>query len=584
MCGLWHISLGIPIYIYCVRICTVTKKTSSVTNLQRLQDPIPLDKNITSVNNDNSLTKYENDIENYQQSIGSHRLIITMEESESDNNLGKTSDYGSFKSLETNTEDAAKDELKIKKSITSVEEEALAVLDDVIAAQSSNDMYGSRKSSLSIASNLPVEENTVALVHREDPTITIENKPEIILSHDKLVTSAFDQNEVLIKGVESEFNDITNEGEKRIDNDVENELDQNSSETSQTIENNFNDDMKDPAPKLDNDEQTTSQTADSIFENQNSVETTQIVNNGDIDMKIPNTTSHNDDEIIPNEAEQLTRMSNNGDNVELDEKAEATDVQLEVESFNVPIPPPLEDFQIYKATPISLKNDGNGLGRTNGLFIKQKAPSPPSPSISTSTTASRRSSIKSSSELHTSDDNIKMGSKQHQVIADRLVALFSNNSPGMIPQKALRKPNPIETEEDNLPKKSVSYLPAMSQVIAEIAKTKTPVDFDDDDKGGTNESTGNRNSVGGVDDTPIQTADIRSKLNELLRQSVRPAKTVKGDDDKSHRPFGPVKHNVNNGNDASELSENREIQFEHKKKMNNALATIRLRKVDSFKE
>lgn len=231
---------------------------------------------------------------------------------------------------------------------------------------------------------------------------------------------------------------------------------------------------------------------------------------------------------------------------------EQTDVDSDTSSNKVtineisppPPPPPMDGFLTFKKKPIESRPSLTRSKSVPDLIFYSTNPSPPS----------RKSSVHSEQE----DQNISIGSERYEKVALKLNQFLSKHSMG-VPLK-LTKPEVFDDRED-VPK-SPSNLPNLKWVLAEMPQ---PEQSDD----------------GVIEEEAMKPADIKKKLNELLKSDPRSVLNLHKSNVKSDIKGEEMD---TNNKDSPNIVSNDEANYKniHKNLMGNTLRNLKLLKKNSF--
>ncbi|KRT78146.1 hypothetical protein AMK59_8097 [Oryctes borbonicus] len=429
-------------------------------------------------------------------------------------------------SPDLNPADEVSPEIRPRKSLSNSEDIVLSVLDNVIkneeTMQTTSAQLPDRKQSVDTVSNascLPVEEKVVALVHRENEI----SEPTTPLSSFSVPP--------MIPAIANVTND-NNKKESTFENNGQNSANVQETETSTEV--------SDISPLTSTEEVLLNKEIDNNLEKQDiSTEDTlqNVEQNTDLTIKYSDSSS---DESRPVSLEDLNSERNESD----------TDVIEEVTPV-IPVAPPMENFENFKPVPIPKAS----LGKKDDNKVAQNVVSRLRPIHRQKSEAINLDRNSPDSGIdEPGDGHMTFGTDQHKAFKSKLERMLRNNNPS---QNKLTKP---EKHEIDLPKQSDTLKHKMSQLLGEIVKT-------------TDQVTPQKNDEEKVDD------EFKGKLaNMIAVRSLRSTTTRQNiDNESNHTPGeeGDSQRNLKrlNNND----------QELHKNKMSDALSTIRLRKVESFK-
>ncbi|KAF5273948.1 hypothetical protein FQA39_LY01063 [Lamprigera yunnana] len=260
---------------------------------------------------------------------------------------------------------------------------------------------------------------------------------------------------------------------------------------------------------------------------------------------------------------------------------------------NIPLPPPLPSMA-YFTTPLprkisKIEKRSRSIHDISDNFLKNsiktgKAPLSPfenrtlkheNLNLNNESTLSLSRSKSEPDFLHNTEsptyteDNVTFGSKLHTQIAGKLNILFKKRSMGLPIASKLTRPEAQQESTGDMQK--LATLSGLKNIFAQL-----PKNMKNDKDNDINETQGV------VVEETLKPADIKKKLNEILRSDPRMTKALS----KSNIAVNQYKEELNideDGDKCNEETNDEELKAKllHKNLMGNTLMTIKLRKVNN---
>lgn len=508
-------------YIF-LRLCCPSKKTQQITSEK--DEKIVVKGNVAN-NNGHVVTTSASVRENYYRN---GLPSAPLDENSEDSGFGSTT----VLNAETNSVEDVAVVLRPRRSLSNSVDAVISELDNVILHQETLETAAIDKvaedslsiGSISNGSFLPIEEKVVALVHRED-----EDRKELVAPIEPSVQPVVEDD------IRSE--DVVVEKQQ-------NDKDESTDSPSHSGDDKRNDETggeKIEAPQQQ--EEINKDSKETIID-ESSTENPVLPLKEDTTPTLTFTyPNYNSDDSQPVSLEDLHNERNESD----------TDMIADTPPVIIPAAPSMENYELFKAVQIprpSFLTQPSFSGESKvKLRSRPSGPDPPS----------RENSI----EEEPDDDHVVFGTDRHKLFKSKLEVIIGKNSPT---QNKLTKP---EQHEIELPKQSDTLKPKMSQVIGEIVRQSAH----------ENESEDKR-------ETNAVNEDFRGKLANLIGKSavmpiIKPRMHPKIDT--SNDGDAPKKQEevLKNGNANTVGSNDRNL---HRNKMHATLNSIKLRKVESFKD
>ncbi|KAK5644990.1 hypothetical protein RI129_006290 [Pyrocoelia pectoralis] len=240
-------------------------------------------------------------------------------------------------------------------------------------------------------------------------------------------------------------------------------------------------------------------------------------------------------------------------NSNLSESAISNNMQLP------PPPPPMDGFLTFKKKLVTPRPS---FSRSKSVPVVVFQSSNSQTGLNSSSSSSRKTSTDSGQEDN--DVIVSIGSPQYKKVALKLNKFLERHSMGP-PVLKLTKPETIDNQEDF--HNSLPNVTSLKLVLAEMPKQEQS-DVENDD--------------GVVEEEVMKPADIKKKLNELLkfdpRSIVKARKSSVIDNAVKSEEFEKVENNIPKSVGVDEASH----KMMHKNLMGNTLKSIKLLKKDSF--